>query len=109
MPLAPASTVVERFPQALSIALEAQDIDRAVIEREVVAMSEHRLAKTNNRSVLGVMNEFVHLGDHYRADVGADDLIGVARWLAETPCGPLHSSHGSPDRELAAFVAERSG
>ena len=71
--------------------------------------SEHRLAKTNNRSVVGVMNEFIHLGDHYRDDVGGDDLIGLARWLSETPCGPLYGSHVSPDRELAALVAERSG
>jgi hypothetical protein len=55
------------------------------------------------------MNEFIHLADHYRADAGADDLIGIARWLAETPRGPLHGTHVSPDRELAAYLAEQSG
>ena len=40
MPLAPASTVVERFPQALAVVLEDQGVDQRVIEREVAAMSE---------------------------------------------------------------------
>lgn len=68
-------------------------------------MTEHRLARTSNRSVLGIMNEFGHLSEVYRADESAVDLVEMSLWLSRAPCGPLYQRHVSPDRELAALVA----
>ena len=48
------------------------------------------------------MNEFTYLAEAYRGDTPAPDLLSLAMRLAATPCGPLYSTHISPDRELAA-------
>ncbi len=107
VPLAPAATVIDRFPEALATVLIAHGLSDSFIAHELAEMTEHRLAKTVNRSVVGVMNEFAHLGGYYSED-GIYDLVRLSMRLAETPCGPLYARHVSPDRELAAFAAERS-
>jgi hypothetical protein len=107
MPLAPAATVLKRFPSALAAILRAHGVAEHIIDREVVEAAECHLAKTNDRSVLGVMNEFVRLAD-WRRDAmnGRDDLTWLSLELAAVPCGPLYGRHISPDRELAALLAE---
>ena len=67
-------------------------------------MCDCRLAKTANRSVVGIMNEFTFLAEAYRSDTPGPDLLALALRLAATPCGPLYSKHISPDRELAALL-----
>ncbi|MFV1963299.1 MAG: hypothetical protein ACC658_15885 [Acidimicrobiia bacterium] len=105
MPLAPAVTLLERFPEALQQVLEALGVIPAFIEVETDAMAEGLYARTANRSVIGIMNEFKYLAETYRRHRGLDDLVALAVELSETPCGPLYKRHGSPDRELAAVVA----
>jgi len=109
MPFAPAATVIDRFPAALAAVLRRHGIDDAFIEHECAAMAGHCLATTKNRSVVGIMNEFAFLGGAYAESGEAVDLVQVSLRLAETPCGPLYGRHGSPDRELAAHVAQRLG
>jgi hypothetical protein len=104
MPLAPATTLLARFPQQLAAALAAHGTPDAVIEEEQQQMRDRRLAKTANRSVVGIMNEFTFLAEAYRGDTPAPDLLALAIRLATTPCGPLYSKHISPDRELAALL-----
>ena len=106
VPLAPAATVVERFPEHLRATLQAHSIDPTFISAEMAAMTEHRLAKTANRSVVGIMNEFTHLASYVHPPAGPAELIDLSRWLAQTPCSPLSGRHVSPDCELRAFVAE---
>lgn len=89
-------------PQALAL------VER-ILGREVAEMVEHRVATTKNRSVIGIMNEFAHLGGVYRASNDAHDLVALSLRLAGTPCTPLYGRYVSPDRELAAFVAQLSG
>jgi hypothetical protein len=67
-------------------------------------MRDRRLAKTANRSVIGIMNEFTFLAESYRRGTAAPDLLALAMHLAATPCSPLYSKHVSPDRELAALL-----
>lgn len=105
MPLAPAAKVLDRFPEAAAWVFQAHGLDPAFIEREVAEMANYQLAKTTNRSVVGIMNEFTYLGGVYRTGDGAEDLIGLSLWLAHTPCSPLYGRHVSPDRALAATVA----
>jgi hypothetical protein len=106
MPLAPAATLIDRFPAALATLLEAHDVQRTFIEHEIANMSDHCLTTTANRSVVGIMNEFTYLGGAYRSSDGADDLLALALWLAQTPRGPPFARLGSPDRELAALTAQ---
>lgn len=107
MPLAPAATVVQRFPDSLAVILRAHGVADRIIADEIGETVEQRLAKTNNRSVVGVMNEFVHLADWRRDEITVpDDLTWLSLKLAQTPCSPLYGRHISPDHELAATLAE---
>ena len=104
MPLAPAATLLARFPRQVAVVLAAHGTPDAVIDEEVRQMRDRRLAKTANRSVVGIMNEFAFLAEAYHGDSPAPDLLALAIRLAATPCGPLYSKHISPDRELAALL-----
>ena len=103
MPLAPAATLLARFPDGLAQALAAHDVPEAFITQELSRMQDVRLGKTASRSVLGIMNEFTVLAQTVRGDT-TTDLTDLAHWLARTPCSPLFKRHGSPDRELRALV-----
>ena len=48
-------------------------------------MRDRRLAKTSNRSVVGIMNEFTFLAEAYRGDTPGPDLLALALRLATTP------------------------
>ena len=56
LPLAPAASLAERFPEALESILKLLGVNAAVVASERWAMSEANFSKTANRSVLGVMN-----------------------------------------------------
>jgi hypothetical protein len=118
MPLAPAATVLERFPGVLAAVLRAHGIAEHVIDREVAETTEQRLAKTNSRSVVGVMNEFARFADWRRDQItGRDDLTWLSLKLAQTPCSPLYgrtsaptanSQPTTPALELASVGVSRS-
>jgi hypothetical protein len=105
-PLAPARTLLERMPGAVAALLAAHQLPAPVVEEERAAMTEIRLAPTASRSVLGVQNEFAYLADVHRAD--NHELYELSLQLAATPLGPLYRRHISPNRELAALVAEHA-
>jgi hypothetical protein len=104
MPLAPAADVNNRFPDALDEMLRAHGVRESFIEAELAEMQDWRLARTANRSVIGMMTDFARLANLVR-DSRGDDLVTLSLWLAQTPCGPLERRHGSPARELHALVA----
>lgn len=107
VPLAPASTVLRRFPSALKDVLGAHGVAKPLIDRETTDAGDHLLATTNDRSVVGVMTEFVHLANWRRDDVDVPEgLLRLSVELAQTPCGPLYSRHFSPDRELHAVLGQ---
>lgn len=105
VPFAPARTLLHRFPDALADVLAAHHVPQNMIEAELANMDEAVLVPTANRTVVGVMNEFAFLADAFRDDYG-QDLLSLSVRLAATPCGPLYRRHVSPDRELAALIAE---
>jgi hypothetical protein len=104
MELAPAATLLDRAPAAIEEVLRRHGVGDAFLAAERAAMADVRVAPTNDRSVLGVMNEFAFLGEHQSMD--PVDLVQLSLRLADTPVGPLHERTGFPDRELAAIVAE---
>jgi hypothetical protein len=106
LPLAPAATLAERFPAALVDVLAAHNADAAFIAAELAEMGELRLAKTSNRSVVGMMNEFTFLAETHLGTGTQPDLPGLSVRLAGTPCGPLYKRHVYPNRELAALLAQ---
>ena len=69
-------------------------------------MDDAQVVATSNRSVVGIMNEFILLAEAGRN--ASEDLTDIAMWLARTPCSPLYHRHTSPDRELAALIAQHA-
>ena len=104
--LAPAATLAERFRDALSNVLAAHGARREFIAAERAEMEQVRLAKTTNRTVVGIMNEFIFLAKAHTESNATPHLLKLSVRLAGTPCGPLYKRHISPDRELAALLAE---
>jgi hypothetical protein len=106
MPLAPAATVMKRFPGSLRDILEARGIPAEFIDSETAAMAEGRYARTNSKSILGVMNDFVYHLKWRHDGRGITDPLWLGLELSQTPSGPLRDRHGSPERELDAVVVE---
>jgi hypothetical protein len=105
LPLAPARTLGERFPAALGQVLETLGAPAWFVDAELAQMDSYALAKTANRSTVGMLNEFAFLADAHRDGPGTPDLTALALRLAGTPCGPLHKTHVFPDRALSAHIA----
>lgn len=103
MPLAPAASLLERAPDAIAGVVRRLGTDESIVERELDEMREARITPTNDRSVVGVMNEF---GFHglVRWYAGIGSLEDLAVDLAGLPLGPLQDRSGFPDRELAAVL-----
>lgn len=109
VPLAPATRVAERLPDKLGRLLDALDVPIEFILQETAAMGLANFAKTANRSVVGSMNDFAFLAEHYLEGGFPHDLLGLSLRMAGTPCGPLRKRHGFPDREVVALVEEVLG
>jgi hypothetical protein len=79
-----------RLTGALTEILTTLGIPGAQIARELRAMSDHRLAKTNSRTVLGSMTDFIRMADWqiYEGPQPPDLLLASVQ-LAEAPCGPI--------------------
>jgi len=109
VPLAPGITVVERFVGQAALVFAALGLDPRFVDAEVAQMSEHRVAKTISRSVVGSMNDFAFLAEAHRGQREADELVVLSARLANTPVGPLRASTGFPDLEVRALVAQIPG
>ena len=105
MELAPAATLLERAPVAIEAVLCLHGVDGAVVASEHDEMRDVRIAPTNDRSVVGVMNEFAFHGELHWND-GLRDLEVLSMRLAGMPLGPLRGRTGIPDLELAALLGD---
>lgn len=104
MPLAPAATLLDRFPDHLAAVLRAHQAPETVVQREAAETADYTVATTASRSLTGSMNEFAYLAEAHRAADREPDLLALSLQLATVPCGPLYARHVSPDRELAALL-----
>lgn len=78
----------ERLAAALGQTLMALGVPVTAIEKELAEMSvETVYGRTANRSVLGTVNEFTFMREHFLAE--SDNLLEAALWLARTPIGPM--------------------
>lgn len=100
MPLAPAATLAQRFPHELGRVLLAHGASQAFVDAELAQMAQTCYAKTANRSVLGIMNQFEYLAEAHVEDLAVNDLLGLSLKLSQTPCSPLYKRAVSPEREL---------
>jgi hypothetical protein len=104
VPLAPATSVVDRFPAEFAATAGALGIPLSAVQLELSKMEEKVLARTASRSVLGVMNEFGHLAYNYRWRHDDIDLLSLSLWLAQIPCSPLRDHHWTSEDALRALL-----
>ena len=107
IPLAPAATLLERFPECLQVMLDRLDVNPAFIAAERWAMNEGSYAKTANRQVLGVMNRFEFELEYMRERYD-DDLMQLSLWQSDTLAGPLRDGTRTPREELLELVEQKS-
>jgi hypothetical protein len=99
MELTPVATLLDRAPAAIEAVLRRHDVDESFVAAERDAMRDVRLAPTNDRSVVGVMNEFAFHGELLWKEGHVRDLEALSLRMAKLIVGRLNE--GSPDRELA--------
>src|SRR5690606_37130070 len=101
MELAPAATLLERAPASIEAVLRRHGVDETFLTAERKAMSEVRIAPTNDRRIVGVMNEFAFHGEWLFKE-GQHDLEALSLRMSSLIIGKLEE--GSPDRALAAAM-----
>jgi hypothetical protein len=95
-----------RMVEATSQVLAAIGVTAQAIERECSAMDRVYLTKTENKSILGSLNDLMFNLKHslsYKPDL---TLLQRSLWLAETPCKPI--GHNSPDRATRELFASHA-
>jgi hypothetical protein len=101
MDLAPAATLLERAPAAIESVLRLHGVDEAFLDAERTAMSEVRIAPTNDRRTIGVMNELAFHGEWLWKE-GQHGLGELSLRMSSLIVGKL--DEGSPDRALSAVL-----
>jgi hypothetical protein len=86
LPIAPNKTFIPRFVEAAGEMLMALGIDRKAVLAEMAAMGECIVAATNDRRVLGSINDFGRMLEVY---LDGRALPKVALHLADAPCSPI--------------------
>jgi hypothetical protein len=65
-PLAPASSLANRFPDDLATTLRAHGVPESFIEGELLEMDDVAVSRTNNRRVVGILNELATMATRIR-------------------------------------------
>lgn len=86
VPAAPYKTMIARFAEAAGQVLRALKIEEAKVRAEESAIRDYVVTTTNDRRVLGSMNDFAFMMEAYVED---HSLLEAALELAESPCSPL--------------------
>jgi hypothetical protein len=89
-PARPFATMATRFPGSLLDVLRGLGVSETAIATELDAMGPATFAPTNDRSVLGTLNEFVAALRWARDDRPTESARETSLWLADTPILPLH-------------------
>lgn len=101
MELAPAATLLERAPASIEAVLRRHGVEETFLAAERRAMREARIGPTNDRRVVGVMNELAFHGERLWKE-GQRDLEALSVHMSSLIVGKL--AEGSPDRALAAVM-----
>ena len=83
------------LPDAVARVLLRLGVPDAAVASECAEMTEAVVSKTNDRRILGSMNDFARMLDGWLRP-GRDDLVDAALDLARAPCGPI--AMDSPNR-----------
>jgi len=107
IPAAPLRSFPERLELAAARVLSQLAVAPDSIERELREMRWHQFGRTRSRQILGSMNDFGFLAEHFIRDDGADvDLARIEHMLNRAPCRPIQ--YQSPDRLVPALFRSAS-
>ena len=107
LPAKSLATLVPRLAVAVGEVLLRLGVSPRLIHAEQAEMQTFAYGRTQNRSVLGSLNDFIFLLSHHVAGNPTASLLEHSLHLAHTPCTPI--GPGFPDkvtREL--FQAQAS-
>lgn len=100
MPLRERHDLLENFKIRLAMVLLYLDIDADIVSDELDQMEPLIVAPTASRSVLGSLNDFIHISKQYILEEDIE-LYYLAQRLSGIPCGPInYNSPGQRTREL---------
>ena len=85
--------LAKNFPGALAHVLLELEVPPSAIFREVEASGDAVIAKTNNRSLLGTLNDYSNMLWYWMQRHDEVDLVEMALRLAHSPVQPLRPSH----------------
>jgi len=88
MPLRERKQLLPSFRSRLSELLFHLDVSEKAVSMEIAEMRQASIARTDNPSVLGNMNDFIKSAKIYIQMHDDFNLLDLELWLAETPCGP---------------------
>lgn len=91
IPQAPQDRLRERFAAAVRTRLDQIPAPPAARLAEIGALTEVRLGRATNRSVLSSMTQFAFAVAAWLEERPADDLESLGLWLCDTPCSPLET------------------
>jgi hypothetical protein len=104
-PLAPASSLANRFPDVLASALRAHGVRESFVENELLAMDDVSVSRTSNRRIVGIMNEMATVATRIRAYHPDVTPLRLAMDLAQFPSG-LSGGYGRvPEEALRVLVS----
>jgi hypothetical protein len=89
LPFAPSVDLLERVPHAVGDVLRRMNVPAETIAAECEAMRQVTIAKTANRSVLGVVNQFAFEAQIYARAAPGESLTELALRLARSPSRPI--------------------
>ena len=96
--------IQQGYRSALATLLEQLRWPSDLIEQELAALDEFQISRTQNRSVLGAMNDMKRLTRAwFEKTRDPESLAGLHLWLSETPFGPIQMrTPGLAAREVQA-------
>ena len=96
LPAKELQTLVPRLSSVVGEILLQLGVNPALVKTEQNEMRSFAYGHTQNRRVLGSLNDFMFMLAHYLKARPNVTLIEHSLHLAETPCKPI--GHSSPDR-----------
>lgn len=103
--LAPTTSLANRFPDDLATTLRAHGVPESFIEGELLAMVDVAVSKTNNRRVVGILNELATMATHMRAYHPDLTPLDLAMELARVPLGLSGGDYRVPEEALRTLVS----
>jgi hypothetical protein len=88
--------LADNFPAALARVLQALEIPREAIVREIAETHPAVITTTDSRSLLGTLTDFSFMLKAFFDEHPEADLLEAALWLAQVPVGPL--DYETPER-----------